>query len=378
MASSILRCSGSAAQLDHYLSGTSPRADLLATPRRRAVSAIAALALGWTAYATLGVIDGGRIERDAAAHVQAKDAEVAALRRQVAGMRRDVGALESAVAATAARIEARQGVLAALVDGKSDVLLAAAAPAPAVAPQYAALLAPLAALEGRQLALIGQASSAADARYQGATALIRGLGLSPSRFLRVTSIAMGGPLEPVAGTDPGAPKLRDLYQAWNRLAQLGQAAAAIPGRAPAANFSYTSGFGVRYDPFNGASAMHAGVDMAGPVGEPIAAAAEGVVTRAGWMGGYGNLIEIDHGRGMSTRYGHLSRIQVRVGDRVVIGDQIGKMGSTGRSTGSHLHFEVRVDGRAVDPMPYLRAAPAIAAMQASGTALGGPVVAPPR
>lgn len=321
------------------------------------------------------MISGERAGNAASAEIRAKAAELSRLRAEVAGMRRDVGALHATVATTAARIEARHGQLAQLI-GKPDVLLAAALPAGTAVtqPQHAALLAPLIQLEGRQLALVGQATSAAQARYQGATALIRQLGLDPARFVRVTNIAMGGPLEPAPNADPAAPQMRDLFQAWNRLAQLGQAAAAIPARMPATNFSYTSAFGVRYDPFNGATAMHAGVDMAGAVGEPIVAAAEGVVTRAGWMGGYGNLIEIDHGRGMSTRYGHLSRIQVRVGDRVAIGDQIGKMGSTGRSTGSHLHFEVRVDGAAVDPMPYLRAVPAIAAVQASGEqALGGPV-----
>ncbi len=258
------------------------------------------------------------------------------------------------------------------------------------------ILAPLARLETHQLALVVTATSAAHARLLGATGTIRQLGLDPHRFTRASSFGMGGPFDPITPDAPTprqralqdeafqeqAPqsqaKVQDLSQAWNKLSQLGQATASIPSRMPVSNFSYTSGFGGRYDPFNGGAAFHPGVDMAGPTGEPIAAAATGTVVRAGWFGGYGNCIEIDHGHGLATRYGHLSRIMVRIGDHIGAGDQIGRMGSTGRSTGSHLHFEVRVDGHAVDPMPYLRAMPQIAAMQAAANApvvdigVGGP------
>jgi murein DD-endopeptidase MepM/ murein hydrolase activator NlpD len=141
-----------------------------------------------------------------------------------------------------------------------------------------------------------------------------------------------------------------------------------------------SGFGYRSDPFNHRSAMHPGLDLAGPIGTPIYATADGTVARAGWnSGGYGNLVEIDHGRGISTRYGHMSAILVREGDRITRGQQIGRMGSTGRSTGSHLHYEVRIDGRAVNPMPFMKSTDYVVAMQRrSGTApmealaIGGP------
>jgi murein DD-endopeptidase MepM/ murein hydrolase activator NlpD len=122
--------------------------------------------------------------------------------------------------------------------------------------------------------------------------------------------------------------------------------------------------------------MHRGVDLAGAVGEPIRAAANGVIVKAGWVSGYGNYVEIDHGSGISTRYGHMSRFAVRSGDRVGRGEQIGAMGSTGRSTGSHLHYEVHIDGEAVNPMPFLEASDYVLAAQdrRSTLGVGGPAL----
>ena len=139
--------------------------------------------------------------------------------------------------------------------------------------------------------------------------------------------------------------------------------------------TFTSGFGVRSDPFRGSAAMHAGIDLAAPLGTPVYATADGFVDRAEWAGGYGNLVEIDHGKGLQTRFGHLSRILVQPGQHVTRGMLIALMGSTGRSTGSHLHYEVRIDGRAVNPVPFLQAADYATAMEArtaAGLAQGGP------
>jgi murein DD-endopeptidase MepM/ murein hydrolase activator NlpD len=116
-----------------------------------------------------------------------------------------------------------------------------------------------------------------------------------------------------------------------------------------------SGFGLRQDPFNGSPAMHTGLDIHGENGDPVRASADGTVTAAGWTGGYGRAVDIDHGNGLSTRYAHLSAIEVRVGQSVKIGQIVGKVGSTGRSTGPHLHYETRVRGEAVDPQKFLRA-----------------------
>jgi len=110
------------------------------------------------------------------------------------------------------------------------------------------------------------------------------------------------------------------------------------------------------DPFFRALAMHTGVDLRSNMGEPVRATAAGKVVVAGWSGGYGKMVEIDHGNGLATRYGHLSTIEVTEGQTVHLYQVIGRVGSTGRSTGPHLHYETRVDGDAVDPQKFLRAA----------------------
>jgi murein DD-endopeptidase MepM/ murein hydrolase activator NlpD len=125
-----------------------------------------------------------------------------------------------------------------------------------------------------------------------------------------------------------------------------------PSRAPSKGY-ITSGFGTRSDPFNGGRAHHMGIDFDANIGDPVSAAAGGVVTYAGVKNGYGNVVEVDHGNGYSTLYGHNSRLLVRAGDVVRAGQTIAKAGSTGRSTGPHVHFEVHVDGRPVNPRPFL-------------------------
>jgi murein DD-endopeptidase MepM/ murein hydrolase activator NlpD len=121
-------------------------------------------------------------------------------------------------------------------------------------------------------------------------------------------------------------------------------------------FRFTSQFGLRRDPKTGGRRMHRGVDFAASSGTPIYATADGVVTHSGWHSGYGRLIKIQHEFGIETRYAHLSRLKAKVGQRVSRGDRIGAMGSSGRATGVHLHYEVRVGDKAVNPMIYIKAA----------------------
>ncbi|MEH3106007.1 MAG: M23 family metallopeptidase [Sphingomonas fennica] len=184
--------------------------------------------------------------------------------------------------------------------------------------------------------------------------------------LPVKSAAIGG----------GDAEYGALFQSWKKLDALSHGVISIPSIRPVENVSFTSDFGVRSDPFRHTAAMHAGIDLAGPIGTPIYATADGVVARAEWAGGYGNLVEIDHGKGIHTRFGHLSKLLVKPNSRVHRGDLIALMGSTGRSTGSHLHYEVRIDGRAVNPLPYLQASDYVTAMQtrvaAARVAQGGP------
>ena len=119
----------------------------------------------------------------------------------------------------------------------------------------------------------------------------------------------------------------------------------------------TSSYGYRRDPFTGAGAMHYGLDFRGPIGSPIYAAAKGKVTFVGRKSGYGNVVEITHGNGLMTRYAHMSKFAARRGQTVDAGTVIGAIGSTGRSTGPHLHFELRINNRAVNPRPFLESAP---------------------
>jgi murein DD-endopeptidase MepM/ murein hydrolase activator NlpD len=153
-------------------------------------------------------------------------------------------------------------------------------------------------------------------------------------------------------------KFRSLFDSWKQADAPAsfQSAIAIPSVHPVDHMNFSSNFGIRSDPFQGSARMHAGVDLPGPVGTPVYATADGFVDRAERAGGYGNLVELDHGKGIQTRYGHLSSILVHDGEHVHRGQLIALMGSTGRSTGPHLHYEVRIDGRAVNPVPFLTTA----------------------
>ncbi len=174
---------------------------------------------------------------------------------------------------------------------------------------------------------------------------------------------MGGPLTPLSfstrGEEPTPNELRAnaLLQQMDQLNLYRIAAEKAPFASPVrAAVRYTSGFGTRRDPKTGGRRMHKGSDFAGSPGTDIFATADGVVTHAGWQSGYGRLVKIRHAYGFETLYAHNSNIRVKVGQRVSRGDHIADMGSTGRSTGTHLHYEVRIDGKPVNPMTYIKAA----------------------
>lgn len=215
----------------------------------------------------------------------------------------------------------------------------------------------LAEMEARQLAFVERLTSFADARARRAEAAMRKLNLDPQSMSRAAQQAMGGPFEALAAADGIDPRFERLGFSLARMTVLERALDGIPQVVPASIQSITSGFGYRRDPINGRGAMHAGIDFKGPIGSPIFAAADGRVTFAGQKSGYGNAIEITHANGLLTRYAHLSRIGVQVGQQVTAGTTIGGLGSTGRSTGPHLHFEVRINDRAINPRPFLEAAP---------------------
>lgn len=212
----------------------------------------------------------------------------------------------------------------------------------------------------------------AQARYRLTALEVRRLGLDPKRIQG----GVGGPLEEVSTVRAADPNFKALFLSWKNLERLEQGTIAIPSTEPVHGSAFTSGYGVRSDPFRGRAAMHAGIDLAGPLGTPIYATADGFVGRSRWVKGYGNLVELDHGRGIQTRYGHLSKSLVQAGQRVKRGDMIALMGSTGRSTGSHLHYEVRLDGQAVNPVPFMQSSNYLQSVQrrvaATRVAVGGP------
>jgi murein DD-endopeptidase MepM/ murein hydrolase activator NlpD len=224
----------------------------------------------------------------------------------------------------------------------------------------------LARLEMRQIRFAEKMTKVAQARTLQAEAAIRQFGLNPEVLARQARNAQGGLFEPFFGKgkkDVRDPRFVNLAAALGRMDAMERALAAIPTAMPAASMMMSSDFGYRADPFTGAAAMHAGLDFKGPVGTPILAAAEGKVVLAGFNGGYGKGVEIRHANGLITRYAHLSGVHVRAGQMVERGVQIGRMGSTGRSTGSHLHFEVRLNGQAINPRKFLEANPDVLKVQ---------------
>jgi murein DD-endopeptidase MepM/ murein hydrolase activator NlpD len=219
----------------------------------------------------------------------------------------------------------------------------------------------LAEIEARQLAFAENLTRFADRQSAAAAAAMRELGLNPERMLASLDdrSAMGGPLIELlpTGADRFDPRFRRLGLSLARMDALQRGLQGIPQVIPAAGKHITSGFGYRSDPFAGSAAFHAGLDFKGPTGAPIYSAAKGRVAFVGRRPGYGNCIDIDHGNGLRTRYAHMSAFRAKIGQTVMAGQPIGAVGSTGRSTGPHLHFEVRLHGQPVNPRPFLEVAP---------------------
>lgn len=214
----------------------------------------------------------------------------------------------------------------------------------------------------RQEQMVASLTEAATRRTERAEQALKSFGIKAN-----SREAQGGPFLPWLGRpakvklDPGLQRLASILQ---RMEQVEALLMAVPSGRPADGMSLTSGFGYRYDPFNGQRAMHAGLDFRGPHGSPIRSAAPGKISFVGVKSGYGNVVEVDHGHGIQTRYAHLSGFNAKVGQAVQSGEAIARMGSTGRSTGTHLHFEVRVNGTAVNPRRFLEANPHVLEIKA--------------
>ena len=220
--------------------------------------------------------------------------------------------------------------------------------------RLAALDEGLARIESRQQEALLRAGDRLADSEQRARAVLADLGVAaPATKLLA---AAGGPFIPLVKGDAFDQKLAKARETAASLADLDAVLAGLPVRFPVPRRSeITSPFGARADPFFHQLALHSGVDFRGRPGELVRATAAGRVTAASYQGGYGLMVEIDHGKGFVTRYGHLSAIEANTGDIVQPGEVVGRVGTTGRSTGPHLHYEVRIAGEATDPMRYLHA-----------------------
>jgi murein DD-endopeptidase MepM/ murein hydrolase activator NlpD len=354
-------------------SGGEMRTFTLSTGRQMACAGLTAAVLGWTLLSTAAVglnalaLNAGD---EAAARTKAYYERLIAdrqarLNSAVAELTQTSGSLDG----LAQTIEKRHAALAMLL---TDVR---------GAPGAAAMLAPIAPakLEGRspvdkiqqiradQERLVAAAEGYAHSRADRLRLAFRLAGLDPAAFSGrgIGGEGLGGPL--IEAKDPSAlaaildvdedfaGRVQTAAQDLNAMRSLGAAAQTLPLNKPVSSPVRSSGYGVRFDPFTGHPAFHAGQDFAGSYMTPIFSTAPGVVSFTGVRSGYGNTVEIDHGRGFKTRYAHLQGISVAPGQRVGVGQRIGAMGSTGRSTGTHLHYEVWENGRVQDPTRFLKA-----------------------
>lgn len=324
------------------------------SPRRQMIAAtILAVAVAWCLYAT------GTFFL-ANARFSGAERQAAELRQRNAAAARELAGLQGRVAAMS---EAQDEVA-----GERDALVR----------RVGELEGRLAALETDQQALLARLARRASSstKIEGAIAMV---GLDVNRLLQaagkeslVAHSAAGGKGGPFMAYRPdreskqGAQGTREreseiervvstLDQQEERGEGLRWIKAHLPLAAPLDAYRVVSEFGPRIDPINGHLAMHSGIDLASDAGSAVLAAAAGRVVVAGWYGGYGRMVEIDHGMGIHTRYAHLRAVVVQVGSAVAARAQIGIIGSTGRSTGTHVHYEVLVDQRPHDPMKFMRA-----------------------
>jgi murein DD-endopeptidase MepM/ murein hydrolase activator NlpD len=241
----------------------------------------------------------------------------------------------------------------------NSVRLAAAPASAGIEGALARLQLALDRYESHQVKTLNTLEETYDAKARRMRGILADLGLDLAKIAPgLPPRASGGPFVPATASNLTAFE-RQIYRVKlvrGQVERLTRTLGAVPIRKPMiGELEWTSGFGMRQDPFVRGPAMHTGLDIRADTGEPARATAAGTVTMAGWNGGYGKMVEVDHGNGFATRYAHLSAIDVEVGQSIRIGQIVGRVGTTGRSTGPHLHYETRVDGDAVDPQKFLRA-----------------------
>ena len=340
-------------------SGGEMRKFVLSSKRQMVLASAGAGVAMWSLLATSGIILNAfqlSLADQAVARERAR-AERLAVERHAA--MRELNSAAGGVNQLASSVESRHQalamVLAELQGGKTAPLRPTAATTdPVQRVQF---------VRADQERLLGEADSLAKAKAERLRLAFRTAGLNPASF--AASAPRGGPLVEVrdprslaAVLDVDMAFAQRVHRASANLAELRSLTAAaekMPFYKPTDEGYRTSSFGVRFDPFTRNPAFHAGVDFAGGLNTPVEATAPGTVAFAGVRSGYGNTVEIDHGAGLKTRYAHLHRIAVSPGQRVALGQRVGGMGNTGRSTGVHLHYEVWMNGRVQNPDRFLKA-----------------------
>ncbi len=310
-------------------------------------------ALAGVAQSLDNITEAGRALADSPTTQTATSADVAATSSGASAA--DVHAVTSGLARALAEAQAetqRMAVAMAGANAERDAAMAAKAEAERR----------MASIEEGQVALLARLTEHAELRIGSTEASLRETGLDLDKILAeldATRFGRGGPMVELPELPPEAipavasEAMAQLENKLERQARLRALYTLLPLSAPVDDFYISSGFGKRRDPFTRSWAMHTGIDLVSQYRAPVTATAPGTVTKTGWEEGYGRMVEVDHGFGIRTRYAHLDQISVKDGAQVNHGQQVGTLGNTGRSTGPHVHYEVLVDGRPVDPLRFM-------------------------
>jgi murein DD-endopeptidase MepM/ murein hydrolase activator NlpD len=354
-----------------YLRSGGEMKGVVLTPARQMIFAAFALGLAvWVATSFVAILVGAltqsRSDRELAQMQARSERWVADREARLNSAVAQLNASGASIGGLAESIEKRHAALALLLTDLRGEPGAMAALAPALrgSPDAdAEPIARIAAVQANQERLVDAAEDFARGRADRLRLAFRLAGLAPSSY--ASSAASGGPL--LESPDPRAlaavldvderfaSRIQKAAENLSAASALSESAQRLPFAQPSQNARRTSSFGVRFDPFTGRPAFHSGLDFVSGFGSPVLTTAPGVVSFAGVRSGYGKTVEVDHGRGFKTRYAHLSALSVSPGQRVAVGQRVGALGNTGRSTGPHLHYEIWLNGRAVNPYRFIRA-----------------------
>ncbi len=347
-------------------SGGVIRGYVLTTGKQTALASAAAVLVTWMFLGSVSMLGGGFAvggeQREAVKTKQYYERLVAdrqaRLTSAVAQLNGASGSVEELAEAVVNRHEALAGVIGQM--GGTNAALR-----PLKIDDEASPLERMRTIRLDQDRLLEQAEAAGKSRADRLRLAFRLAGLSPETYIAAEGSALGGPL--IEARDPKslavvldvdeefAYRIQRASASLHDMRALSSAAARMPLAEPTPYAAQSSSYGMRYDPFTRRPAFHSGLDFPGAVMSPVRSTAPGVVSFTGVRSGYGRTVEVDHGSGFKTRYAHLQSIAVAVGQRVALGQRLGGMGSTGRSTGPHLHYEVWAGGRPRNPSRFMRA-----------------------